>query len=77
MSSPTPSDIDRKEDRDAKILDTEADIGSVESVELPQGRQLGLVSAVFLMVNRMVGTGVFATTSTILSQSGSVGMSLL
>lgn len=29
------------------------------------------------MVNRIVGTGVFATTSTLLSQSGSVGMSLL
>ena len=45
--------------------------------ELPQGRQLGLVSATFLIVNRIVGTGVFATTSTILNQSGSVGMSLI
>ncbi|KAJ3162580.1 hypothetical protein HDU88_006613 [Geranomyces variabilis] len=45
--------------------------------ELPQGRQLGLVSATFLIVNRIVGTGVFATTSTILAQSGSVGMSLI
>lgn len=44
---------------------------------LPQGRQLGLISTVFLIVNRIVGTGVFATTSTILAQSGSVGMSLM
>lgn len=44
---------------------------------LPQGRQLGVISATFLMVNRIVGTGVFATTSTILAQSGSVGMSLM
>ena len=45
--------------------------------ELLQGRQLGLISAKFLMVNRIVGTGVFATTSTILAQSGSVGLSLM
>ncbi|CAO1629887.1 unnamed protein product [Sympodiomycopsis kandeliae] len=48
-----------------------------EDTLLPQGRQLGLVSTVFLIVNRIIGTGVFATTSTILAQSGSVGMSLL
>lgn len=45
--------------------------------DLPQGRQLGLASAVFLMANRIVGTGVFSTTSTILAQGGSVGMSLV
>ncbi|WFD25437.1 methionine permease [Malassezia nana] len=45
--------------------------------ELPQGRQLGTISAIFLMVNRILGTGVFSTTSTILMQSGSVGMSLI
>ncbi|ODN78785.1 hypothetical protein L202_04340 [Cryptococcus amylolentus CBS 6039] len=57
--------------------DVEAEVNSVAESDLPQGRQLGLISATFLMVNRMVGTGVFATTSTILDQSGSVGMSLL
>ena len=45
--------------------------------ELPQGRQLGTISAIFLMVNRILGTGVFSTTSTILQQGGSVGMSLI
>ncbi|WFD29881.1 methionine permease [Malassezia sp. CBS 17886] len=47
------------------------------SSELPQGRQVGTLSAIFLMVNRILGTGAFSTTSTILQQSGSVGMSLL
>lgn len=41
------------------------------------GRKLGLVSASFLVFNRMVGTGIFATPSTILAMSGSVGGSLL
>lgn len=45
--------------------------------ENPQGRPIGTLSAVFLIVNKIVGTGVFSTTSTILTQSGSVGMSLM
>ncbi|KAK4183339.1 putative high-affinity methionine permease [Podospora australis] len=39
-------------------------------------RQIGVVSAVFLIVNRVIGTGIFATPGTILRQSGSVGLSL-
>ncbi|KAL4744058.1 amino acid/polyamine transporter I [Aspergillus similis] len=39
-------------------------------------RQIGVVSASFLIFNRVIGTGIFATPSTILSLSGSVGLSL-
>jgi hypothetical protein len=39
-------------------------------------RQIGLVSATFLIFNRMVGTGIFATPSSILSLTGSVGLAL-
>lgn len=39
-------------------------------------RQIGLVSAIFLIFNRMIGTGIFATPSSILALSGSVGLSL-
>lgn len=39
-------------------------------------RQVGFISAVFLTFNRMVGTGIFATPSEILSLSGSVGLAL-
>ncbi|WFD45359.1 methionine permease [Malassezia psittaci] len=53
------------------------DVEHVGDKELPQGRQVGIASAVFLMVNRMLGTGVFSTTSTILQQGGSVGISLI
>lgn len=60
-----------------EAVHTTDDASSLAGSELPQGRQLGIMSAVFLMSNRIVGTGVFATTSTILQQSGSVGMSLL
>ncbi|EXJ92889.1 hypothetical protein A1O3_01443 [Capronia epimyces CBS 606.96] len=39
-------------------------------------RQIGTFSAFFLVFNRMVGTGIFATPSTIFSLSGSVGLTL-
>lgn len=39
-------------------------------------RQLGTVSVAFLVFNRMVGTGIFATPSSILGLSGSVGLAL-
>ncbi|KAJ7691047.1 APC amino acid permease [Mycena rosella] len=40
-------------------------------------RQLGLASAAFLVFNRVIGTGIFATPSVILHSSGSVGIALL
>lgn len=39
-------------------------------------RQIGVVSATFLIFNRIIGTGIFATPSGILSQTGSVGLAL-
>ncbi|KAH7882813.1 APC amino acid permease [Phlebopus sp. FC_14] len=40
-------------------------------------RQLGLFSTVFLIFNRVIGTGVFAAPSLILKSSGSVGMTFV
>ncbi|KIM74112.1 hypothetical protein PILCRDRAFT_801430 [Piloderma croceum F 1598] len=40
-------------------------------------RQLGTVSAIFLIFNRVIGTGIFATPSVILRSSGSVGVCFL
>ncbi|KAF7331492.1 High affinity methionine permease [Mycena kentingensis (nom. inval.)] len=40
-------------------------------------RKLGLFSAVFLVFNRVIGTGIYATPSVILRSSGSVGVALL
>ncbi|KAJ7245653.1 APC amino acid permease [Mycena haematopus] len=40
-------------------------------------RQLGFASAAFLIFNRVIGTGIFATPSVILLSSGSVGVALL
>lgn len=40
-------------------------------------KQIGVVSATFLIFNRIIGTGIFATPSAILLLTGSVGTSLL
>lgn len=50
--------------------------GTVAPVDQNE-KQLGMVSAFGLIFNRMVGTGIFATTSTIYTLSGSVGLSLI
>ena len=39
-------------------------------------RNIGVFTAIFLIFNRMVGTGIFATPSSIFALSGSVGLSL-
>lgn len=49
----------------------------IQTVTTAARRQIGLTSAIFLIFNRMVGTGIFSTPSAILSLSGSVGLSLL
>ncbi|TFL03428.1 high affinity methionine permease [Pterulicium gracile] len=46
--------------------------------DVPQEkRQLGLVSVIFLIFNRIIGTGIFATPSSILRSAGSVGMAFI
>ena len=53
------------------------DEGHVFEATPDDRRQIGVVSASFLIFNRVIGTGVFATPSTILQLSGSVGLSLI
>lgn len=55
---------------------SDRDSDKVVEEDVPNRRQIGVVSAVFIIFNRMVGTGVFATPSYILSLSGSVGLAL-
>ncbi|CAL3973330.1 hypothetical protein PZA11_005598 [Diplocarpon coronariae] len=67
--------------KDGKDIDCNSDERrgpeDVEQTNFPDRRQLGLWSAIFLNFNRMVGTGIFATPSSVLRLSGSVGLSLV
>ncbi|TBU31353.1 APC amino acid permease [Dichomitus squalens] len=49
----------------------------IDADESPRKRQLGPTSAASLIFNRVIGTGIFATSSVILRSSGSVGLSLI
>lgn len=65
------------------------DIESIENIDLELGtvdnevtntnekKDIGIISAIFLILNRMIGTGIFATPSAIYMLSGSIGSSLL
>ncbi|TDL24533.1 amino acid transporter [Rickenella mellea] len=68
-----PSDLEEL----GKTIDREDD-GGQSFDNVPQAkRQLGLTSVVFLIFNRIIGTGIFATPSLILKSSGSVGMTFV
>lgn len=64
-----------------KELPSDSNLSS--SVEKPKksnidnGKEIGVFSAIFLIVNRMIGTGIFATPSAIYRLSGSIGVSLI
>ncbi|CAN6653408.1 high-affinity methionine permease [Trichomonascus vanleenenianus] len=61
------------------IKDAEANYGTDSEIEYIEGgrrKDIGIISAIFLIFNRMIGTGIFATPSTILLLCGSVGLSL-
>ncbi|OIW23965.1 amino acid transporter [Coniochaeta ligniaria NRRL 30616] len=77
---PSGSFASHEDDRGLKDVppphdDAASEVGRLQQVRDAK-RQIGLPTAVFLIFNRIVGTGIFATPSAILSLSGSVGLSL-
>uniref|UniRef100_A0A060TAN9 ARAD1D28292p n=1 Tax=Blastobotrys adeninivorans TaxID=409370 RepID=A0A060TAN9_BLAAD len=79
-SSPTPSPSGSKNSKSS--IHKEQGYGTTDievGVDTGYGeakKQIGIVSAIFLIFNRMIGTGIFATPSSIFSYCGSVGLSL-
>lgn len=58
------------------ILIVVADVETHDGVAARK-REIGITSATFLVFNRMIGTGIFATPSSILALTGSVGLSMM
>ncbi|KAK4465399.1 high-affinity methionine permease [Cladorrhinum samala] len=55
-------------------------VGEVQEVNkyaYDDSRKLGVTGAVFLILNKMIGTGIFSTPSSIFAATGSVGISLM
>ncbi|KAF8157117.1 APC amino acid permease [Crassisporium funariophilum] len=61
----------------SEYLSTTGDNGEMYDNVPKDKRQLGLFSAAFLIFNRVIGTGIYATPSNILRSSGSVGVALI
>ncbi|KAF9558568.1 APC amino acid permease [Agrocybe pediades] len=79
-NSEVESDVHRGSAADGEALRrTEGDRQHGETYDnVPKAkRQLGLFSAAFLIFNRIIGTGIYATPSSILRSSGSVGVALI
>ncbi|KAE9406925.1 high affinity methionine permease [Gymnopus androsaceus JB14] len=71
---PTPSP---RSSNDSSVAEPDVVELSRLSYEPNGRRKIGIISSCFIIFNRMAGTGIFATPSTILSLSGSVGLSLI
>ncbi|KAH8589634.1 amino acid/polyamine transporter I [Bisporella sp. PMI_857] len=79
MSSPDRKVDPRDPQRHHTIIDDDefGDAGSDALFHTTESRRnIGVTSAIFLILNRMVGTGIFATPSGIFKLTGSAGLSL-
>ena len=71
-------DIDYVSKSASSVPPSDIETGQQFATELDQGeKKLGLISCIGLICNRMLGTGVFAVSSTIYRLSGSVGLALI
>ncbi|KAK7207300.1 amino acid permease-domain-containing protein [Myxozyma melibiosi] len=84
QSSPSPSPSPSLSGLDTQaaqqlIIADDAELGEALAgiPEHPRAAKLGVTSAVFLILNKMIGTGIFSTPSGVLLASGSVGASIL
>ena len=63
----------------SESVKVESDKGSVEedmSFHYDESQKIGITGAVFLILNKMIGTGIFLTPSGIFAATGSVGVCL-
>jgi Amino acid transporters len=75
-SAPT-APVDQVNDRPVK---GDAEVGELQEENkyaYDDSRKLGVTGAVFLILNKMIGTGIFSTPSSIFAATGSVGVSLM
>lgn len=78
-SDKAPSDDVHVQDKPPVFTDGE-EVGEVQeenTYAYDDSRKLGITGAVFLILNKMIGTGIFSTPSSIFAATGSVGVSLM
>ena len=63
-----------------KTANGDVEVGEIQEENkyaYDDSRKLGITGAVFLILNKMIGTGIFSTPSSIFAATGSVGVSLM
>jgi hypothetical protein len=60
----------------AKFDSVDASVQDELSFRYSDSQKIGLTGAVFLILNKMIGTGIFSTPSGIFAATGSVGVCL-
>ncbi|OIW22503.1 amino acid transporter [Coniochaeta ligniaria NRRL 30616] len=55
----------------------EETFGTVQKYAISEKRKIGITTSVFLIINNMIGTGIFSTPSIIFGATGSVGISIM
>ncbi|KAH7066104.1 amino acid permease-domain-containing protein [Paraphoma chrysanthemicola] len=72
-------DLDAGAHREVHLADDETDeaVGEEYVYQIPEDRKLGIFSTSMIIVNRMIGTGIFSTPSSILQATNSTGAALL
>ncbi|KAF8863099.1 high affinity methionine permease [Acephala macrosclerotiorum] len=68
--------LDEKEPGTERVLES-GELSFAEDTSGGLGRHLGLYSTTFLIIGRIIGTGIFSTPSSITNSVGSVGAALL
>ncbi|KAK8131530.1 amino acid transporter [Apiospora sp. TS-2023a] len=49
----------------------------VQKIAIAESRKIGVTGAVFLILNKMIGTGIFSTPSSVFAATGSVGVAIM
>lgn len=72
-------DLDAGADHEGHVVHDENDEAIEEEYvyQIPEDRKLGIFSTSMIIVNRMIGTGIFSTPSSILQATNSTGAALL
>ncbi|KAK2606836.1 hypothetical protein N8I77_005561 [Diaporthe amygdali] len=64
-------------DEDAPPDYASGQVQDEQAFKFSESRKIGVTGAVFLILNKMIGTGIFSTPSGIFASTGSVGISLM
>ncbi|KAK8879025.1 high-affinity methionine permease [Apiospora arundinis] len=82
MSKGIKHDVDSGHGPHSTVVDEDGSLGEVgeqrvQKIAIAESRKIGVTGAVFLILNKMIGTGIFSTPSSVFAATGSVGVAIM